>query len=121
MAEKTPAEILRDEKAKLYDAGVRFKQLVRQLQEECPHPKEDIIEGDMHRGSTYGGCGVHVSTSQPPFRVCRRCGYAEEGWGCGYWKITKDYSVPTLPREEAWKIVIGGILSQNDMVERGTK
>ena len=33
-------------------------------------------------------------------RVCMLCGYAEEGWGCGFWKLRYNYEpVVKLPRE----------------------
>jgi hypothetical protein len=40
----------------------------------------------------------------PQFHVCRTCGYAEEGWGAGYWKLTAK-PTETMSHDNAWKFV----------------
>lgn len=60
----------------------------------CPH--NTIIEG------SFRDC-IHGS-ADPPFRVCVTCGYAEEGWGAGYWRLTAGPQ-QDLVREIAWKHV----------------
>lgn len=84
----------------------RKKALVQQAQAACPHPKHDVREGRY----VGGYC------TRPPFRVCTHCGYAEQGWGAGYWKLPSDYDVAELPREVAYRYVVGGVVSQEDMM-----
>lgn len=73
-----------------------YKNLERELFETCTHPKEEILEGEFS-GS------VHVL---PPFRVCKTCGYAEEGWDRGYLKLDyQDNEVSHISRQEAEKYV----------------
>lgn len=89
-------------------AGIeaRKQALIKKTQSECPHPKEDIREG-RHTADPY---------MRSPFRVCIRCGYAEQGWGAGYWRLTNDYSgIAEMSRDDAYKFVIGGVVSQEDM------
>ena len=74
-------------------------------QKSCSHPASEVIEGEYKSG--------HYFTS-PPFRVCKLCGYAEEGWHCGYWKLSDGY-IPSVSREYAMKYVIGGVRSQEDI------
>ena len=67
------------------------------LQKQCKHPRELIVEGEFIPSGAY----CHAS---PPFRVCTACGYAEEGWHCGYWKL--DGNCNCVDREEAMKYVV---------------
>lgn len=57
----------------------------------CPHKREYIIE----------------ARRTPPYRVCMYCGYAEEGWGCGYSLLLPlVYSgVPRWGEWDAWNFV----------------
>jgi hypothetical protein len=43
-----------------------------EIQNLCKHPMDLIVESEPGRDE------------RPPFRVCRRCGYAEYGWGPYY-------------------------------------
>jgi hypothetical protein len=81
--------------------------LLKELQQECPHPLEAIVEAP-HRSYQY------LERSTPPFRVCRACGLAEEGWGCGYRLLApRNYSsVPELSREAAQNLVKGRMVCQ---------
>lgn len=82
----------------------RKKEVIREkilkAQIACSHPLKAIVEGayvpreDGH--------------SLPPFRVCRNCGYAEEGWYCGYSLLAPNtYGLDTIDRDKAWKLIIG--------------
>lgn len=78
--------------------------LVERLQDECEHPIKEVREVD-YKSSNYG-------SSLRPFRVCLRCGYAEEGWGCGYWRLHRSEYGPVgggiirnMDRDQAWKHV----------------
>lgn len=51
-------------------------ELERKAADLCPHPKDELREG---RGSG------------PPWTICLLCGYAEEGWGIGGWKLPGGY------------------------------
>lgn len=74
------------------------------LKKACRHPRAAILEGRYASGSF----------AFPPFRVCTECGYAEEGWGCGYWKLGKS-NVPEVSRDEAMRHVQGDVLTQGEM------
>ncbi len=59
------------------------------MQETCQHPTDELLEVAYEPSMFFD--------ARPPFRVCKLCGYAEEGWGCGYWKLN-------APREEIAQI-----------------
>ena len=64
-------------KHQLGTLAIELQVLDRSIIEACLH--EDVVEG-AYVPHEFG-------FSQPPFAVCRTCGYAEEGWGAGYWKL----------------------------------
>lgn len=83
---------------------------IQELQSLCTHPLESVVEGE-YESDPLGGCWHSA-----PFRVCRACGYAEQGWGAGFWKLSNNYSgVPMLQREEARKLIVGPIVTQEMM------
>lgn len=82
--------------AKLSALQQERKEIIAEIQAQCQHPIDALIEGQYQ--STY------YSTT-PPFRVCKLCGYAEEGWYCGYWKLQGN-DIPQLPNEVAHKLVL---------------
>jgi hypothetical protein len=56
--------------------------------------------------------------------VCLRCGYAEEGWHCGYWKLHRGVfgkigggPIRSMTRENGHKHVRGGIMTQSKLSE----
>lgn len=54
----------------------------------------------------------------PPFRVCILCGYSEEGWHAGYWKLgPKDYDAPTVSEARCRRLQIGAMMTQSMMYE----
>lgn len=65
--------------------------LEKQASELCPHPKSEIRES-WEKGSG------------PPWTICLLCGYSEEGWGIGGWKLPSAYidhrPVATIDRDE---------------------
>ena len=71
IAARDALEVLIAEKTVARDA------LQEQIMVCCPHEK--VVEGDY--------VPRDYSDSSPCFRVCTVCGYAEEGWGAGYWKL----------------------------------
>jgi hypothetical protein len=78
---------------------------VKRVQLACAH--REIVEGPYDPGRWLG--------AQPDFRVCVECGYAEEGWHCGYWLLAEREcrqirKVST--RDKAHKLVVGPIHSQ---------
>ena len=78
--------------------NVTIKAMELQLFRECPHPDNEVVEGRF-KDNGWLGC-------TRPFRVCRLCGYAEEGWGMGYWKLAKPgTTIPSLPYDDARKYV----------------
>ena len=80
----------------------RYIMLTARLIKHCKHPAHKVVEGrhtEMHR----------------PFRVCQDCGYAEEGWGAGYWKLPRSHViVAEVPRSVALKFV-SEFVSQESM------
>jgi hypothetical protein len=82
-------------------------EMVALVQSSCSHTH--YVEGE-HRLDPHFGCHT------PPFRVCVACGYAEEGWGCGYHLLGKnDYGTKALCRNEALKHVVGRIRTQGEL------
>lgn len=58
---------------------------------KCKHSKSKVVEVNPTEYK-------FIENNEPPFRICKNCGYAEEGWGCGYWKL--DYeNVPLVKRD----------------------
>jgi hypothetical protein len=80
---------------------------VKSMQAACDHPKEQVVE-EMWVKDDWG------YNSTPPFRVCKLCGYSEEGWGSGFKKLKYGFGddVPTLPYEKARKYQIGQMVRQ---------
>jgi len=76
---------------------------------ECDHP--EIFEGE------YISSGDGHST--PEFRVCVPCGYAEEGWHCGYSFLTDEdgRNVTEVSREEALKKIRHRIIPNSEHPE----
>jgi hypothetical protein len=72
----------------------RLKEIDDSIMGLCLH--RDIVEGKILILET-GSC-------MPPFRVCRTCGYAEQGWGCGY-KNLAGAATASMPRGEALELV----------------
>lgn len=99
-----------DKKAKPYEDEIeRLENIIA----KCPHPENYIVEGAYISGSL---CSYTGDVSTPPFRVCSLCGYAEEGWGCGYYKLApNNYSMKSIDRNTARKFVKRGILSQEEL------
>ena len=85
------------ERIRILDQEIKDKtaerdRLIKEHTDSCLHLEVYIVEG---RYTDYAR----------PFRVCRMCGYAEEGWGSGYWKLKTKDEVPELGRDAAWKFV----------------
>jgi len=86
---------------------LEMKALLPEIQSACGHPEKEVVEGEYHP-CTLGGC-------EPPFRVCRRCGYSEPGWNCGYFRLHPDSpNIPHMARDEAGKFIRGGLMSQEE-------
>lgn len=87
----------------------KVEQLETKLMTKCPHLIEALREAKAVSSSW---------SATPPMRVCTDCGYAEEGWHCGYWKLDTDYGVeiPKLSRDAAFKFV-RKFWTQNAMAE----
>ena len=79
---------------------------IKSMQAACDHPKEQIVEG--------GYISSEWSNNHtPPFRVCKLCGYSEEGWGCGYNKLQGyNCGIPTIDRNKAMMYTIGRMVEQ---------
>jgi hypothetical protein len=90
------------------EKNAEASQLLKDIQGSCPHPERDIVEGKYRDYSWSDTC-------DPPFRVCRVCGYNEPGWGCGYYLLApENYHIPTMERDEAMKFVRGGMMTGDE-------
>lgn len=83
--------------AKASKATVAAREAGLVLMRDCPHPAEKIVE------VPYGPCDWLPATA--PFRVCLECGYAEQGWYCGYFKLSTRHDPPASTRGAAWPYV----------------
>lgn len=85
--------------------------LIDEMINECPHPIDKIVEAaEIPEGNTL--------ESGDPFRVCSVCGYAEDGWGVGFYKLGKgigsdycwprkrDNTIEIVNRQEAENLVV---------------
>lgn len=88
---------LKEERVNL---NTRIEKLETKLMDKCPHPFEALRVGNFIPANSWG-------SPTPDMRVCTDCGYAEEGWGCGFWKLRTDYGVdiPSMSRDAAFKFV----------------
>ena len=109
---------IKDLEAELKKLAAQKEAAVLALQERCKHPKELALDGD-YVDSHFGGVLFR------PMRVCRLCGYGEEGWGAGYWKLSKeighpasDATIPSVSHDEAWKHV-RTFVTQSQMTHLG--
>jgi len=103
---------IKDLEAQIKTLTSRKDDAIKKLQEQCKHPKELTLEG-KYVDSHFGGVLFR------PCRVCKLCGYGEEGWGAGYWKLSNSYgNVPEVSHDEAWKHV-RTFISQDQMMELG--
>jgi hypothetical protein len=87
------------------------KALVRKAKKGCKH--KDVIEAPCHDNGMaepyYGYSGI-----TPSFRVCRTCGLGEEGWTF-YVLAPNTYSgIPSLPRDDANKLVLAWVKDDED-------
>ena len=79
------------------------------MQEECDHPVEEWLE-TPHKPQGY------ITYASGPIRVCKLCGYAEEGWGCGFWKLEDyDLDIPQIKRDTAHQNFILKLYTQRDL------
>lgn len=104
----TPAEIYREqERRRLVERGADIAALLV-AQTDCSHPIEHQREAGYYH-SEFG-------RSQPPFAVCLNCGYSEEGWGAGYWKLSRKgrmrVELPQVSREELLKSALPRLNTQ---------
>jgi hypothetical protein len=84
-----------------------MRMLLPEIQAACGHPEKEVVEGEYHQH--------RIGGADPPFRVCRRCGYSEPGWNCGYFKLHPDSpNISHMARDEAWKFIRGGLMSQEE-------
>ena len=78
----------REHKRNLLDAEITA--LKTAMVTKCEHPQDSI------RRQWESGHGA-------PWLICLSCGYAEEGWGIGYWKLQDKQHVldyPSIPWRE---------------------
>lgn len=96
---KKQIALLKDERSAM---SIKIEALETRLMDKCPHHYDSLREGTFVSSGGFG-------SATPPLRVCIDCGYAEEGWGCGYWKLSTSWelndAIPKLTRDEAFKFV----------------
>jgi hypothetical protein len=78
------------------------KELVKS-QFECLHTS--VVEAD-YESPSWG-------PAYPPFRVCKNCGLAEKGWGCGY-QVLRGPRVHIVSRDAAL-VLMRGPLHENNL------
>lgn len=62
-------------------ARIEYNEIVKRVQSECTHPKEECVISENTRETYTIGCGYGSSRSgAPPFIVCKECGYSECTW-----------------------------------------
>jgi hypothetical protein len=81
-------------------AKLEVEGLVRQAQLTCKHEPEHVLEAPYQAESL-------VFYAQPDFRVCTTCGFAEEGWNCGY-QVLRD-ARDKCTRDEGYRLKIGPV------------
>lgn len=86
------------------------EQLILDIQDKCNHPVDSILEMP-YKPST------HFFHATPNARVCCQCGYAEEGWGCGFWKLNTATKVPEVDRSHAMQFYVLKMYSQKELSE----
>lgn len=71
------------------------RQTISEAVNSCEHPIEAIFE-KPYKERGWVGC-------DRPWLICSKCGYTEEGWGCGYKKL-KHAEYKKLPQisDEDW-------------------
>ena len=85
--------------------------LIEKMHAKCEHPNEEILEVRYHEYKYDFGI-------DRPFRVCKACGYAEEGWGCGYKKLERfGVEFPTISREQAFFEYVVKYYSQDELYD----
>ena len=77
-------------------AKENLKNIIKDVQAKCKHPKEFVHEADWQPETTF-------FNAQPPFLVCTKCGLAETGWGIGYHTLPETGT--KLIREKAMEYV----------------
>lgn len=82
---------------------------IEAMQGLCEHPMDEVIEAPL----TFSVELNHVQ----PFRVCKVCGYAEEGLGRGYKLLHRFGNAPFVQRKEALALVIGRIRTQTELYQ----
>lgn len=62
----------------------QIDKLISSIKKNCKHPVSHIVEIPYKPRGSHDWDG---EVSDPPYRICKICGYKEEGWGCGYNKL----------------------------------
>ncbi len=110
-------EDMLEKEGKLRVAKKEYKESLILAQTNCEHPR--IVEGKRFRSS--------VLNDSLPFRVCRDCGYAEEGEG--YSLLTRgsynedELEIPEVDRDVACRLARGSIVPYENhrAVQKGEK
>lgn len=87
-------EILQAEKF-FRASGNKLIEILKKIQKECSHKKVHEAPYEPDNWFCY---------HKPPFRVCVDCGYAEEGWGCGFQLTAKSKVIKEGTRDEVDKL-----------------
>ena len=103
------AVMLSIEEAIMKQAITKYQDILVHTQISCTHP--NIVEG------AYKPEGILFGRTEAPFRVCTCCGYAEQGWHCGYSFLNQkkgQEAILTVTREAALKYVRGRIIPNEE-------
>lgn len=89
------ADQLEDIEKRLAVIYAEKEALIKKTVADCDHPLDAIYELPYEEGSWLG--------YQRPWLICSKCGYTEEGWGCGYKKLRHaEYKDPPIITRERW-------------------
>ena len=98
-------------KKKIQEDRAKLETKRIELQLACPH--SDLMEVD-YRSDPFGG-----HNHSPPWRVCKDCGFAEEGWNCGYQVLRTRNEVPRVTRELGMSF-LEGVVHRNSLFIHNT-
>ena len=93
---------------RLAKAQENLDKVIEEVQLKCNHPEEFVHEAN-YKGAT------NFSNAYPPYRVCVKCGLAEEGWGTGYKNLSKtETNISRDVGQKYWRKMIRGHEGKNN-------
>lgn len=89
---------LQEIKDMIFSLTEEAQRVMEHVVDVCDHPKDRICELN-YRPET------HYSYASPPWRICKKCGLTEEGWGSYKHLAPGDYSeFPRISQNDWFKM-----------------